>query len=203
MYDCMNTIHDDERGLKGFAENHASLGSLGLEAAIALTGLAKRTLWRRMGEGSLRKLSSSDREGGRGVGASSTSTSTRLVLEDVLKLAGLSLDREQCALLERADSGDGEAQAEMGQMLGQMQRPEAAIYWLQRATDHNHADAMQSLGRCYAAGEGVARDEHLAMMWIARAAALGHSIARLQMVQIMGVSGVSGGREERQGDASS
>ncbi len=176
--------HDDEKKLKAAAE---SIPCLGLETAIALTGLAKRTLWRRMGEGSLRKLSSSDREGGRGVGASSAST--RLVLEDVLNLAGLSLDREQRALLERADSGDVEAQAEMGQMLGQMQRPEAAIYWLQRAADHNHADAMQSLGRCYAAGEGVARDEHLSMMWIARAAALGHSIARLQMVQIMGVSG--------------
>lgn len=171
---------DDEKIPKTISENTPYLG---LETAIALTGLAKRTLWRRMGEGSLRKIScAGDQESGRGA----TLPPTRLVLDDVLSLAGLSLDAEQRALLERADRGDVDAQVEIGQMLSRMQRVDAAIYWLQLAAAHNHADAMQCLGRCYAAGEGVARDEHLAMMWIARAAAAGHAIARLQMVQIMG-----------------
>jgi TPR repeat protein len=39
---------------------------------------------------------------------------------------------------------------------------------------------MQLLGMCYMGGKGVPRDEHLSVMWIARAAAQGHAIAQAQ-----------------------
>lgn len=37
---------------------------------------------------------------------------------------------------------------------------------------------MQWLGHCYVNGKGVAKDANLGMMWIAKAAALGHVIAQ-------------------------
>ncbi|WP_371324382.1 hypothetical protein VX159_02335 [Dechloromonas sp. ZY10] len=143
---------------------------LSLDAALALTGLSKRTLWRRIAEGGLRKQE-----------AEGSKQATALVLDDVLLLAGLMLDAENYALLQLADAGDATAQTEIGQSLLQRQRYAAAVYWLTRAAEQGAADAMQCLGHCHATGQGLPRDGHLALMWIAKAAAAGHPIARRQI----------------------
>lgn len=104
-----------------------------------------------------------------------------LVLDDVLALAELCFDTEERESLLRADQADAGAQTDVGQMLYLRGCHAAAVYWLRLAADQGDTDAMQCLGRCYAAGEGVARDENLALMWIAKAAAAGHFIAREQM----------------------
>ena len=57
---------------------------------------------------------------------------------------------------------------------------EAALYWLRAAAEQGSAEAMQWLGTAHAAG-GTERDEQLAVMWIAKAAALGHPIAKRQL----------------------
>ena len=144
--------------------------AISMEAAVALTGLSKRTLWRRLAEGLLQKLPAA---GGGGA--------VRLVMQGVLALAGLELGAEERALLCQADAGDAAAQAEIGQFCFRAGRPAAAVYWFNLAAAQNHADAMQCLGQCYAAGTGVARDDNLALMWIAKAAAHGHRIAQRQM----------------------
>jgi len=142
--------------------------AISMEAAVALTGLSKRTLWRRLAEGLLQKLPAA-------------AAVTRLELDGVLALAGLELGAEERALLCQADAGDAAAQAEIGQFCFRAGRPAAAVYWFNLAAAQNHADAMQCLGQCYAAGTGVARDDNLALMWIAKAAAHGHRIAQRQM----------------------
>jgi len=42
----------------------------------------------------------------------------------------------------------------------------------------NKTTPMQWLGHCYINGRGVPKDEHLGIMWIAKAAAQGHVIAQ-------------------------
>jgi TPR repeat protein len=45
---------------------------------------------------------------------------------------------------------------------------------------------MQWLGHCYINGKGVQKDENLGVMWLAKAAALGHVIAQGQMNGLIG-----------------
>jgi len=40
------------------------------------------------------------------------------------------------------------------------------------------------LGRCYLEGNGLPKDDSLALMWIAKSASLGHSIALAQIQSI-------------------
>jgi TPR repeat protein len=99
----------------------------------------------------------------------------------VLPLMRAPLAPGERALLLSADAGDAGAQAELGAVFHALGAMATAVHWWQLAAAQGHADAMQWLGRCYAAGEGVAQDEHLALMWISKAAAAGHSIAAAQM----------------------
>ena len=83
-------------------------------------------------------------------------------------------------MLRQADAGDAPAQADMGAMLYVAGARQPALYWLHAAAEQGSAEAMQWLGTAHAAG-GTERDEQLAVMWIAKAAALGHPIAKRQL----------------------
>jgi hypothetical protein len=135
---------------------------------MALTGMSKRTLWRRISAGELRK---SEHDEGK----------TRFCVADVLALLDIRCDEEMRALLLQADQGAAEAQTDLAQCLFSTGQPGVAVRWLQRAAQQDYPDAMQCLGRCYAEGHGVGRDENLAVMWIAKAAAAGHALALAQM----------------------
>lgn len=100
---------------------------------------------------------------------------------DVLALMRTPLPADDTALLLRADAGDAEAQAVLGAVFHGIGELHTAVYWWQLAAGQGHPDAMQLLGRCYAAGDGVPQDEHLALTWISKAAASGHVIAAAQM----------------------
>lgn len=69
-------------------------------------------------------------------------------------------------------------------MFGAAGRHEAALHWVQKAAQQNRPDAMQCLGHCYLTGQGVLRDEHLGVMWIAKADSHGHVIAQAQMAAL-------------------
>jgi len=69
----------------------------------------------------------------------------------------------------------------MGQLCLAARRFEGARYWLELAARQDYPNAMQTLGRCYLAGDCVPKDENLGLMWIAKAAATGHAIAQAQM----------------------
>ena len=60
-----------------------------------------------------------------------------------------------------------------------------AVYWLGLATRQNYPDAMHLLAGCYLAGTGVEKNEHLGIMWLAKATASGHLIAREQLAAIL------------------
>lgn len=150
---------------------------ISLDTAIVVTGLSKRTLWRRISDGALRKAE--DGPGNSGGGR------TLLDARDVLPLMRAPLSAAETALLIEADAGRADAQAEMGAVFHRIGEMKTAVYWWQLAAAQGHADAMQWLGRCYAAGEGVEQDENLALMWISKAAAAGHAIAAAQMAGLL------------------
>ena len=149
------------------------MNTLSLDAAVALTGISRSTLWRRVTDGVLAK------------GDKDARGRATLALADVLELlrdAGLAdaLGTDDLPVLLRADAGDAEAQADVGALLYLAGAERAALYWLNEAALQGSAEAMQWLGTAHAAG-GTERDEQLAVMWIAKAAALGHPIAKRQL----------------------
>ena len=112
--------------------------------------------------------------------------------------------------LVRADQGEALAQAQMGSQFALLALRGAAPatppapghdagriahYFLERAAEQAQADAMHWLGLLYAAGLGPAGDASdadadadnnaMALMWIAKAAAHGHAIARQQLAALL------------------
>lgn len=147
---------------------------ISLDAAAAITERSKRTWRRRIDDGVTARLDSD------------SSGRTMVPLAQVVPLIGIAMGQEDLAILAAADAGSAEAQDDMGQFFLAAGKLAAAIYWLKAATKQNHPNAMQCLGRCHLAGEGVPRDENFAIMWIAKAAAHGHAIAHAQMRALRG-----------------
>ena len=150
------------------------MDTLSLDASVAITGISRRTLWRRVTDGT--------------IGRCDTDGRSRAMLElgDVLGLVDVALNAEDKAMLLRADAGDAEAQADMGALFYVAGAHKAALYWLNEAAAQDNAEAMQWLGTAYASGGGsiIPKDANLAIMWLAKAAALGHPIARQQMERL-------------------
>lgn len=143
--------------------------AISLEAAIAMTGISKRTLWRRVSDGTIAKHKEDSR--GRAM----------LALAQIIDLIDIALTGEELHVIAKADSGDAYAQVDAGAMFFVAGRFGAAVYWFDLAAAQGNADAMQWLGNCHASGFGVPKDESLAIMWIAKAASLGHLVACQQI----------------------
>lgn len=141
--------------------------AISLEAAIAITQLSKRTLWRRVADGEIKKLSDTG--------------STMLDLADLEPMIVARLSPEDVEILIKADAGDAGAQDDMGQLFLASGQYEAAHYWLEQAVKQDYPNALLCLARCYFAGDGVPQDENLGIMCLAKAAAHGHAIAQAQM----------------------
>ncbi|MEZ5608765.1 MAG: hypothetical protein R3E52_17060 [Burkholderiaceae bacterium] len=156
--------------------------TLSLDAAVAITGISRSTLWRRAGDGALTK------------GDKDARGRATLALGEVLGLlratGGVALAADEVAALQRADAGDARAQADMGALFYVAGAERAALYWLNEAAAQGNGDAMQWLGVAYAApggktAEQQAQDDNLAVMWIARAAAQGQAVAQRQMAGLL------------------
>ncbi len=143
--------------------------SISLDAAVIIGGRSKRTWWRRIAEGSVARLENDFR--GR----------TMLSFEEVLPLVCIPFEGDDLDLILKADSGNAEAQNDIGQIFSSAGKYDIALYWLRMAADQGHPDAMQSLGNFYISGKGVKRDENLGIMWLAKSASCGHQIAQAQM----------------------
>lgn len=61
-------------------------------------------------------------------------------------------------------------------------RPDIALHWIQLAVDQEHPDAIHNLAMLYI--KGVGRDRTKALMWLAKAATLGHLIAKQQIATL-------------------
>lgn len=137
--------------------------------AMAITGLSKRTLWRRIADGIIGPCAK-DRDG-----------KSLLDLSAVLSCATLPLEPSDTDLIRRADAGDPQAQSDLALMLLEAGRHESAIQWLEMAAEKGYADAMSWLGRCHLVGQGLPRDANRGLMWLSNAAAHGHPIAKEQI----------------------
>ncbi|NEX23098.1 sel1 repeat family protein [Thiorhodococcus mannitoliphagus] len=144
--------------------------SICLNTAISITGLSRRTLWRRIGEGGVATL-----------GTHGPGEETRLSLDDVLPLSSLPLKQEDRSLILAADDGDAESQCCLALVFFTAHQPAEAVRWLTRAAKQLYPDAMCYLGRCYLSGEGIERDDDAGILWLSQAAAKGYPLAQQLM----------------------
>ena len=144
--------------------------NISLQTVITLTELSERTIRRRIADGTLKCASESG-----------AYNKTLICFESIMQDVCMPLSSGDLDVIEEADAGNAAAQNDLGLIFIFHQKWKSAIYWLEQAAKQNFADAMQWLGECYLHGRGVEKDEHLAVMWIAKAASLGHAIARLQI----------------------
>ncbi|KKI12315.1 hypothetical protein XA67_20235 [Comamonas thiooxydans] len=145
---------------------------ISIDTVAIITERSKRTWQRRLASGVDRVL-----EDLRG--------RSMLRLEDIHPFICAPLSKDDINVLIQADRGSASCQCDIGQVFDLLGKHEIAIYWWMQAAEQGDAEAMQCLGSAYAAGRGVSEDENLALMWIARAAAQGHSIARTQISRLL------------------
>ena len=152
-----------------------------LDSAMKITGLSRRTLWRRLANDD-----ASPTRARRGGGSSSNSRVARISLNCILPDLQIKLANGDESLVRAADAGEAEAQNDLALMLLAANNPDLGVLWLQDAAEQSYPDAMHWLGRCYIAGEGLRRDEALGLSWLGRAAAGGHVLSG-ELLQTLGV----------------
>jgi TPR repeat protein len=81
------------------------------------------------------------------------------------------------ALKQRAESGDAQAQFELGRAYedggGVAQDDAQAVEWFRKSAEQGNAQGENSLGVMYAQGRGVSRDREEAVRWYRKAAKIG------------------------------
>lgn len=148
------------------------MGAVSLQTAIAITGKSRRTLWRRIEAADLRRDGENSRN-------------KTLLDGDWVRQNGLvNMDDEAWRLVLAADGGDADAQNEVGVLFLEAKIDAVALYWFEQAAAQNHADALHWLAHCHVAGKGAPENHALGMMYLARAANLGHVIASEQLSAI-------------------
>ncbi len=143
-----------------------------LQTAIALTGISERTLRRRIANGEII------------IPRHEKQYRTMFPLEYLKNNIDAQLEQNDMEIIKNADFGDVQAQSDVGLIFLEQGKYNLAIYWLELAANRNYPDAMHLLGKCYLNGDGVIKDSNTAIMWIAKAASLGHSVAIEQMKYI-------------------
>lgn len=150
------------------------MATITLSTASSLTGLSKRTLWRRVTDGQLHLQ-----------GDASLGDHARVLLEEILPLSRLELEPEDFALLLDADAGQAEAQCDLALEFLMQKMPAEAVQWFKAAARQHYPEALHQLGRCHIAGTGVEPDEAHGIALITQAASLGHSTAKHQVHFLM------------------
>jgi TPR repeat protein len=144
-----------------------------LQAATTLTEWSERTLRRRIADGTLKCAAGNEAR-----------YKTMICFDSIKRDLCIALDPDNMELVKSADAGDAKAQNDLALLFLENNKPKSAVYWLELAAKQGFADAMQLLGHCYLEGNGLAKDDNLAIMWIAKAASLDHSIALAQIQSI-------------------
>ena len=141
---------------------------LSLAAAITLTDWSERTFWRKFADGSISRAMVNGK--------------SMIDFSSIAPHLCVPLAADDSEVLASADAGDADAQNELALIFLAQAQAKGAIYWLEQAARQNHADAMNLLSQCYLQGNGVAQDENMGLMWLAKAATQGHVFAQLQML---------------------
>lgn len=146
--------------------------AISLDTAALITDVSKRTLWRRLDDGQISRQENDSR--GRAM----------LTLSDLVPMLCVSVDPEDYELLTDADAGNADAQNDLAQLFLDANRSDIATHWIQLAVDQEHPDAIHNLAMLYIKGIGVGRDRTKGLMWLAKAATLGHPIAKQQIATL-------------------
>jgi TPR repeat protein len=147
-------------------------GAINLDAAIIVTQVSKRTLWRRLSEGQITRQDN-DKTG-----------RTMLSFEDIVPMLCVPVAAEDYELLIEAAAGDAEAQNDLALLFLDADKPDISLYFLEMAADQGHPDAMHNLSKLYIKGTGAKKDKNTGLMWLAKAASLGHVIASQQITAL-------------------
>lgn len=151
-----------------------TMSFMSLESAIALTGKSRRTLWRRIQDEAAHRAAKDAR--GR----------TLIANDWVRQNTPVPMGDDDWALVLAADRGDANAQSEVGVRFLQAGLHDAAVFWFEQAAEQAQADALHWLSHCHIAGKGVRQSDDMALVYLAKAAAAGHSIASEQMAALKG-----------------
>jgi TPR repeat protein len=144
-----------------------------LQATTTLTEWSERTIRRRVADGSLKCAADNEAQ-----------YKTMICFDSIKHDICIDLNPDDIELLKAADSGDAKAQNDLALLFLDNNKLKSAVYWLELAAKQNFTDAMHLLGCCYLEGNGLPKDDSLAIMWIAKAASLGHPIALAQIQSI-------------------
>ena len=146
--------------------------SISLQAAMTLTEWSERTIRRRVADGRLQCVSDN-----------TASNKTLIYLKSIEADLCIPLPVDDIDLLKAADAGDATAQTDLALLFLGHGKTKSAVYWLELAAKQNYPDAMHCLGCCYL---HAVKEEALALMWIAKAASLGHRVAQAQIEALSG-----------------
>ena len=146
--------------------------AISLDTAALITDVRKRTLWRRLDDGQISRQENDSR--GRAM----------LTLADLVPMLCVPIEPEDYELLADADAGNADAQNDLAQLFLDANRSDIATHWIQLAVDKEHPDAIHNLAMLYIKGIGVGRDRTKGLMWLAKAATLGHPIAKQQIATL-------------------
>lgn len=104
-----------------------------------------------------------------------------LTFEDIVPMLCVPVAPEDYDLLIEASAGDADAQNDLALLFLDADKPEIGLHWLTMAADQGNPDAMHHLSKLYIKGVGTSKDENTGLMWLAKAASMGHSIANEQV----------------------
>lgn len=152
--------------------------AINLDAAVWVTQLSKRTLWRRLSEGQITRQENDDE--GR----------TMLTFDDLVSMLCIPVAPQDHELIIQAAAGDAEAQTDLALLFLDTDKPGIGQHWLTLAADQGHPDAMHHLSKLYIKGTGPEKNGSLGLMWLAKAASLGHVIAGEQIAALTRVGRV-------------
>ncbi|MDQ8035054.1 MAG: hypothetical protein REJ50_23840 [Bordetella sp.] len=150
----------------------SNVTAISVDTAVLVTGISKRTLWRRIAQGQLVKLGEDTR--GR----------ARVCIKELAQLSRAFWSPDEVAMFVDADAGDAMAKADLGAALYLQSRLRDAFRLFLDAAEAGSADAAHWLASCYSHGHGTARDDEAALFWLERAALRRHPIAREQLRQL-------------------
>jgi len=107
-----------------------------------------------------------------------------LTFEDLVPMLCVPVAEQDHALIIQAATGDAEAQTDLALLFLEENKPGVGLSWLTLAADQGHPDAMHCLSKLYIQGSGTPKDDSLGLMWLAKAASLGHLIASEQITAL-------------------
>lgn len=150
-----------------------------LVAAITLTNISERTLWRIVSKEHWPQQKCQGR--------------VMIPLARLQPYCCIKLDEEDLSIIAQADTRvggpqDAEAQCELALIFLNQGQWDGGVYWLKRAAMADHADAMNLLAMCHLNGEGVEKNQREGIRFIHRSAALGHQLSKQQLMVLNAIA---------------